>query len=204
MTMQTVSLSSWRLALQVRLWRYGWIWLLTALVSLLVIAISSLWLPQLKASSNNVQLEIEQLQKQGFAQRNASEVIPTPTSDELALQALDRITYSEAQISAVLRAIYGLAKQQGIAVAQSEFQTSSDGRAGLRQLQVSLPMRASYPQFKAFAQEVLRQYPGVSLDQLHIKREAITQTQPELRIKLSLWIDPRKSGSNIAIKQGRS
>jgi hypothetical protein len=201
MQRQTATISpSWRLFVQVGLWRHGWIWLVIMLLLLLALLMQQLWLPSLNRSAQQAQALIRQLEDQQVAQRNTPVATPTLTADDLALQALDRATYAESQITPTLRAIYAIAAKQGITVAQSEFQTNNEGRGGLRQLQVTLPMRTNYPQFKAFTQELLRQHAGISLDQLQIKRESITQKQPEVRIKLSLWIDPRKSGSKATNK----
>jgi Tfp pilus assembly protein PilO len=113
---------------------------------------------------------------------------------------LNSYTVSEAELSNIVRQITAIAKTQGLVLTQSEFQTSNEGHGGLRQVQITLPVRANYAQVRSFAEAALRQLPMVSVDQIGIKRETIAQASVEVRLKLSVWVDPRKGNSSAPAK----
>ena len=134
------------------------------------------------------QLRIEQKRR-----LNGVVALAQPSTEELLLTQLAQTSYAESQLSDLLRQIAQLAKAKGLLIAQSEFQSSNEGHGGLRQQQVTLPVRAGYPQLRQFVEELLLKFPGLSVDQLVLKRETVAQDRADVRLRLSLWIDPGKS-----------
>ena len=115
-----------------------------------------------------------------------------PSAADEVLDQLLAVAYAEEQVSDILRRIAKTAQSNGVFLSQSDFQTSTDRHGGLTQLQVTLPVKASYLQMKGFVEQVLLQNPGVSLDELVLKRDSVAQNQVEVNAKLSLWILPVK------------
>jgi len=179
-----------RLRLEVLLWRHGWGWLLLAVLVILFLTAQLLVLPKLAQQQDSHRKQLQQLQ---LEQSNLSQTIDTalkPTGDKKILDQLLSVSIPEAEVSDVLRKIANMAERNGVALSQSDYQNSSKGHGGLNRLQVTLPLRASYPQLKQFIEQVLFEFPGVSLDDLVLKRESVAQNQVEIRIKLSLWVQP--------------
>ena len=180
-----------RLRIEIGLWRYGWLWIVALTVLMLGILLHTAWLPQ---QAQNVQLLDERLVAVELEQQRRSAPPSSPKISDIdqATEQLARITYSSTEVSVALQMIQQIAKAKGIALAQSEFQTTTEGLGGFKQIQVTLPVRCSYPQLRDFTSTLLRQLPGISLDQIILKRDNIAQSQADVRLKLSIWVNPSK------------
>lgn len=176
---------------EIAFWRYGWIWLLTCIALLVAATVRTWWLPQQLHELAAEKQILKQSKSEQARRRTDSATSTQPDGEEAVLTQLRQHSYSDTELTSVVRSISQIAKAKGVLLAQSEFQTSSEGHGGLRQVQLTLPVRATYPQLRLFVEEVLRQHHGVSLDQLGLKREAVAQSQVDIRLKLSIWIDPR-------------
>lgn len=199
MTVSTLWNAQPRLQLEVALWRSGWVWLVIAVMAVAAFAGWAWWLPEQHSNLASLQASIKQARIDQNRRREAPVNAPGITGDEAVLAELQRIGYAETELTDVLRAISTLAKAQGIVLGQSAFQTITEQHGGLRQVQITLPMAATYPQLRRFAEAVLRQFPGVSVDQFGLRREAVAQGQAEARIKLSVWVDPHKVVARSAL-----
>ncbi len=192
MSMLTVRFGALRTRLDIAVWRYGWVWpLITALI-LALLAVELGWKPRqlaaLEAQKKELFLHQQQLLKAEKANRPSS-----LGSDALSdLESLDRYIISQQEVGAVISQVLALGALHGVVATQSEIQTSNEGHGGLRQVQITLPVRASYAGLRAFTEATLRQHPMVSVDQFSMKREAITQGTVEVRLKFSIWVDPQK------------
>ena len=182
-----------RLQCEVLLWRRGYCWALL-LVALIVVFVGQfLVLPHQKSTELQAQQQLLAL-VQGQAEKEMRGRLPVrPSAADEVLDQLLAVAYAEEQVSDVLRRIAKTAQSNGVFLSQSDFQTITDGRGGLTQLQVTLPVRASYLQIRGFVEQVLQKNPGVSLDELILKRDSVAQNQVEVSAKLSLWILPGKT-----------
>lgn len=116
-----------------------------------------------------------------------------------AWNELRAVLSAEAQVPAVIRALHASAQRHRVDVLSSDFQRQTMGQTGVVQQSVVVPFRASYAQVKAFLFDVLRNNPSLSMDQIAIKREAVAQSNPEIRVKFSIWVV--SDGSDLASKQ---
>lgn len=185
-----------RVLLQVALWRHGSVWLLVGLLALVALPGAAWWRQAQQDDLRTAKAALAQASAEQ-AKRHSQAALAGTTQrldgQGAILAQLARSSYAEGELSTVLRALSQVAKAEGLALAQSDFQTLSDSQGGLRQVQLTLPLRVTYPKLRRFVEEVLRQLPGVSVDHLGIKREAVAQGQIEVRLKLSIWIDPFKT-----------
>ena len=179
-----------RTGLEIAAWRHGWLWGVNLVLGLAVLLSHFVGLPQQHRANDLARQTLLGVQAEQ-ARKSQSPVPVLPTdNDPQQLAALTRISVAEADVGEVLQRISQIASKQGLRLAQSEFQTSREGHGGLRQVQVTLPLRASYPQLRGWIDAVLRQMPGVSIDQITLKRETVAQAQADIRIKLSIWVAP--------------
>jgi hypothetical protein len=186
----------WCLQLEILLWRYGWLWAVLIALLLAGIALNAGWLAH---QTSVLSLQSSRLAALKQAQEQSSRTPPPDlaiTDDARAAQQLMKVAYAPTEVSTTLQLIQQIARAKGIALTQSEFQTGNEGHGGLRQVQVTLPVRCSYPQLRDFIDTVLRQLPGISLDQVVLKRDNVAQSQADVRLKLSIWVHPQKSGSS--------
>lgn len=186
-----------RLRTQIWLWRHGWVWPLVLV--LMCSAGAAHWIERhLSVDSQVIADRLALLDTQRAQVINTAPPATEASAERATLQTLEEITFAEAQISDVVRRIYEAATTHELKVLQTEFRTNQQGFGGLRQQQMVLPVQASYPQFKAFLVNLVRQFPGLSIDQIAIKREAVSQSQPEIRVTLSIWVDPQKELPAVA------
>jgi Type II secretion system (T2SS), protein M subtype b len=193
-----------RLQLEVALWHAGWVWLVIAGMAATTVAGWVWWWPQQQRDLAALHLTVNQTRIDQASRRAVPALAPSLSGDDAVLAELKHIGYAETELSRVLRTISALAKAEGIVLGQSAFQTSIEPHGGLRQVQITLPMAATYPQLRRFAEAVLRQLPGVSVDQFGLKREAIAQGQADTRLKLSVWLDPHKIAASPALPASAS
>lgn len=197
MKMATLSAGALRTRFDIAVWRYGWLWLLVLALALILMALELGWQPRQQASLETQRTALTQQQQQ-FLQVEKTQRTRARASDKPNdLESLDRYTVSQQEVGTVLRQVLALGTTHGVALTQSEFQTSNEGHGGLQQVQITLPVRASYTALRAFTEATLRQHPMVSIDQINIKREAITQGTVEVRLKLSIWVDPQKTKTTL-------
>jgi Type II secretion system (T2SS), protein M subtype b len=193
MKLPTISSGALRTRVDIAVWRYGWLWLVIIALGLILIALELIWQPRQQASLETQRIALAQQQQQYLSadktQRTSARSSDVPND----LESLDRYTVSQQEVGTVLRQVLALGGTHGVALTQSEFQTSNEGHGGLQQVQITLPVRASYTALRAFTEASLRQHPMVSMDQINMKREAITQGTVEVRLKLSIWVDPQKT-----------
>jgi Tfp pilus assembly protein PilO len=187
-----------RLRIDIWVWRYGTVWWVIASLGVLA-CMASIAMQYSQTQWQTLQDSQNSMQAQ---QRRAAELAAQPaqhTGDEMAwLQSLEQLSLSAPEVTAAVRQIQRIAQHSGVALEQSEFQYSSNGYASLRRLQISLPMHASYPEVKSFAEQVLLQMPAVSLDAMQIKRDSAQTNAPQVLLRFSLWVRAEESASESA------
>lgn len=95
-----------------------------------------------------------------------------------------------------LGALYAFAEAANVRLAQGEYRMES--RSGpLLAYQVSLPMRASYPQLRQFVGDVLEKMPTTSLDALSFDRRKAADAEVEAHMKLTIYLRPRPERKGI-------
>lgn len=184
---------NWRLWLEIMLWRHGAIWLgVLALGGAALV----LWLVVLPGGAQQLvqaRAELQGLQS-GQSQRTVSSSELAGQQDIALVAELDRVTLSEQEVSEVLRRLGRIAQSKGLTLSETDFQVTGEGLGGLRRLQLTFPLRAAYPQVRQFVEAVLLEFPGVSVDQMLLKRESVGQRQGEIRLRVSIWTNPARSG----------
>ncbi len=187
-----VDVGHWRLRLEILLWRHGAIWLG---VLALLLATLVLWLAVLPGVAQQLaqaQGELQAIQS-GQAVRSVSSSERAGQQDVALVAELDRVVLSEQEVSEVLRRLGRIAQSKGLTLSETDFQATGEGLGGLRRLQLTFPLRAAYPQVRQFVEAVLLEFPGVSVDQMLLKRDSVGQRQGEIRLRLSIWSNPAKS-----------
>jgi hypothetical protein len=193
MKMPTIYSGRLRTRFDIAVWRYGWVWLLIMVLSVALVALELGWQARQQTSLAAQRVELANLQQQ-FLLTEKKQLANAHTSDiPNDLESLDHYTVSQQEVGSVLRQVLALSSAYSVALTQSEFQTSNDGHGGLRQVQITLPVRSSYAALRAFTEATLREHPMVSIDQVSMKRETIAQGIAEVRLKLSIWVDPQKT-----------
>ena len=98
------------------------------------------------------------------------------------------------QLPAALGQVYALAQAAKLELKQGEYRL--DGRGtGPVAYRITLPIRGSYAQVRAFLDAVLREMPLASVDALRFERRKAAEAQLDAQIRLTLHFRPRGDGS---------
>lgn len=181
---------------QVLLWRFGWSWPLA--FTALVLATSchyAAFLPT-TAALREVEAELARLE----LRRSAEPAAAPPASEQQRLEALQKALRSDQDSTELIRRMSELARAEQIELAQGDYQQQYHASTQILQVQITQPVRASYPQLKRYIESVLRTTPNVSLDLVAARREKVSQTQLDVRLRWSLWIH----APGIARREGRT
>ncbi|MDO6385638.1 type 4a pilus biogenesis protein PilO [Uliginosibacterium sp. 31-12] len=171
-----------RLQAELALWRFGWRLPLAAVALLAALLTGLVWLPAQYLGLQAAQAELERARQTPSGLSVQQQVPPLQLfRDTLAMQDATPTQ---------LRVIHQKAIESGLSVAQLDMRRQADGAGAFSQLQVSMPVKGSYPSLKRFLGEMLGQMPSVSVDQLNIKREQTGNNIIEAQISLSIWQQP--------------
>jgi len=80
------------------------------------------------------------------------------------------------QIPGVLGTIYQQAQEAGVPLDSGRYTFSAGKAGGVARYEVQFPVKASYPQIRAFINGTLSAVPAANLDKLHIERKAVGET----------------------------
>lgn len=186
-----------RLWIEVFLWRQGTIWPLISGLLILALALSAVEQLQLKPAVQVSEQALQQVASDLRAARKKSFSAATKSegnADEHR-QMLQNALYARAEVTSIVRALHASAVHHDLRVLSSDFQLQASGVDGIARQTVSMPFQANYQAFKQFLLDALRKHPGVSVDQISIKREVAMQGQPEVLVKFSIWTrtEPRST-----------
>jgi hypothetical protein len=172
-----------RVRAEIALWRHGWAWPL-AVTLVACAAVSLLWLEPARRERDRARAELAQEQVVVAGAISPKAAAPDARQKLEALQDMLRRSPDSAQL---VRKMAVLAQAELIALAQSDYQQQAI-TTGVSRVQVTQPVRASYPQLRRYIESVLRDVPNASLDQVVAHRENVGLGQVEARLKWSLWI----------------
>jgi hypothetical protein len=173
-----------RVCAEIALWRHGWAWPLAFTLLAGAIAIWLFWLEPARRERDRARAELAQEHAVVAGAISPKAAAPDARQKLEALQDMLRRSPDSAQL---VRKMAVLAQAELIALAQSDYQQQAI-TTGVSRVQVTQPVRASYPQLRRYIESVLRDVPNASLDQVVAHRENVGLGQVEARLKWSLWI----------------
>lgn len=166
---------------QIFLWRHGWIWVAALLAAIVAFGIRAAWLEPARAKLAAARAELAL----------ASAALPAPAAaptEQQQLAQVQSVLRASATPPQLLREMAALAQAQQIVLQQAEYQQQLHPVTQVLQVQVSHPVRATYPQLRRYIESVLRARPNVSLDQVAARRDSVGQSQLEVRLRWSFWL----------------
>ena len=183
--MMRSSLATMRTTIEIALWRHGWAWPLGVIAALSAVAAYLLVLQPGLQSQQAAQAELAREQTQLGSPKGPE---AQPQDSQERLQALQAVLRPSADTGELVRKMAVLAQAEQINLAQGEYQQQLNAATGVIRVQISQPVRASYPQLRRYIEAVLLAMPNASLDQVVARRDNVGQAQVEARLKWSLWI----------------
>lgn len=177
--------STSRTRVQIMLWRHGWAWPMAMALSAVAISLHVFVMEPGRAAVASARTELER-ESTEVRQR----VVAPPTTEQQQLQALQTLLRASPEAEQLIRKMSALAQAEQIVLVQSDYHRQFHSATQVVQVQISQPVRASYPQLRRYLEAVLREIPNASLDQIAARRDNVSQSQLEARLRWSFWIQP--------------
>jgi hypothetical protein len=96
---------------------------------------------------------------------------------------------SVEQLTGEVERLHGLARAARLELAQGEYRLERRA-AGLWSYRVTLPVRGSYVQLRAFLSAVLKDMPTASIEALGFERKRAADAQLEAQVRITLHVRP--------------
>lgn len=184
-----MNLHQLRLNCEIFIWRHGWIWPIIAFFSIATIFIlvlntfiaTKMYETQLQQNSN-LTLKLALVKKNNDLLN--SQNLP---KKETSIIEFENVLYQRNALPATIRSIHEIANQQGIKIQSTDYSLKNQNNNLVIQQNIIFPFKAKYGQFKRFLFELMRAEPGISIDQITIKRDSAIQSTPEVQLKISAW-----------------
>lgn len=141
---------------------------------------------QLDSQYQLTRQQLDQL-RLAAAPEPAPQLSPPPLLEQ-RYQAFQRLLGEPQDLNHRVAGTFALAEQQGITLAQGEYKMSADSGAHLLSYQLTLPLRASYPQLRRLVDTLLQAHPNLALADISFKRESISAATPEANLRLVLFL----------------
>jgi hypothetical protein len=143
----------------------------------------------LESETQSLSVEAEQLQQQLAA---APEAVPAADGPRDQLKRFGQRFRSEQAIAPALRRLHALARRHDVTIEQAEFKFVSEAAEPLARYTILLPASAEYPSLRRFSRDLLRELPGLALEEVNLRRDdpATSRIQAQLRLVLFLTKTP--------------
>jgi hypothetical protein len=176
----------WRAMAGIALWRHGWIWPAVACLSAVAAVLYGHVIPHAHSTLQRAQADLAEATAHARALRQRP--APAASDDTGRVQQASALVQAAPGTTAIVARMSALAQAQGLALPQADYQYEANRTVQLVHVQVTQPLRSSYPGIRRYAEAVLRSTPNASLDHIQVRRDAIAQADVEARLKWSLWL----------------
>lgn len=106
----------------------------------------------------------------------------------LLLAGFYRYFPASKDLPGTVLAIHERASAEGLALDTGEYRLTREPSLRMLRYQITLPVKASYPKVRRFIERTLFEVPGLSLDDVSLRREAIGEAAVEARVQFSLFL----------------
>ncbi|MFO0523616.1 MAG: hypothetical protein ACK515_24780 [bacterium] len=95
------------------------------------------------------------------------------------------------EIPASIRKVLEIATAQGMSLEQGQYRLAGDPGSPLMRYHLTLPVRGSYRNLRAFIEQSLAELPPLALDSVEFRRDAVGATELESVVEFSLYVHSR-------------
>ena len=93
-----------------------------------------------------------------------------------------------SQLHAITRSIIAAGQRQGVNVSEGEFKLVSDDSSPVLRYQMTLPLKAEYPQTREFIRDAMQVAPTLALEAVSFRRDNAAETALDTRLQLALYL----------------
>ncbi len=164
------------------LYRHGWPLLLGLVMLVAAVLLQQLGVARAELQAADMRRAQLVLQKQLAAPTAAPQLSAGPL-DTLRLRLPDA-----SSVLATVSRLHDGAREHQVELAKGEYRLTQDGRTRLLRYQITLPLRASYPQLRSWLASVMNAMPTLSLDELSLQRDDVGEARLDARVRLTLHL----------------
>ena len=117
--------------------------------------------------------------------RGGTDARPTPRNQLSSFFGFFPVVES---LPALLGKVQRAAKDNGLDLEKGEYKVSHERDFPLSRYQITLPVKGTYPQVRAFVNDVLAGVPAAALEDLTLKRETAGDPQVEARVRFTVFL----------------
>jgi len=165
--------------------RLGWLGLLGLLLIALWGLAEFVWLPQQQAKIESSEADIRLLRREIFrltaeGQRNLA--------PQAKLDALLATFPGRRQLPDELARLSETLAASGVRVDSAEYQPDSSKAGDFSAITVTMVVKVPYPRLRALLNAVREKLPTVALEDVQVKRDAVSVTEAEARLRFKLFM----------------
>jgi hypothetical protein len=111
-----------------------------------------------------------------------------PSDTDVPLETFYRFFPPAASAPDLLDKLYSSASRRAIVLDQAEYRLTRERDGKLSRYQITLPVRATYPQLRGFVEDVLAQIPSAALEGIGFRRDAISAESVDAQIRFVVYL----------------
>jgi hypothetical protein len=114
--------------------------------------------------------------------------VPQKSLLEERLAAFADTLAEKRDLAAMVATVFEQAEKHSLVLAQAEYKLEFDKSGGFYAYQMRLPIRGPYPRLRGFVDGTLARIPCAALASIDFKRDAISATEAEARLRFVFYI----------------
>lgn len=114
--------------------------------------------------------------------------VPTDQTPQQQLESFSRRFSDEKGIAPALARLHAIARKRGVTVEQAEFKYASEPSELLARYTIVLPVKADYRALRRFSRDLLRELPGVALEEVNLRRSDAKSPVLESQLRLVMFL----------------
>jgi hypothetical protein len=111
-----------------------------------------------------------------------------PVSEAQRLSEFVATFPSDKGIPTTFALLHGMAARHGLSLAQAEFRLVAQANEPLARYSMLLPVKADYPNLRAFVNELLREVPSIALEEVNLRRDDLKTELIDARLRLVMFL----------------
>lgn len=135
------------------------------------------------------QLHEEAVSVRQFGRAQADAASTAPESRGAWLQRFYSLLPTRESAPHWLGIVFSVARANALSLEQGEYKMKADRNGRLQSYEIGLPVRGTYVQIRSFVGDVLEQVPALALDEIVIKRGAISDARIDASIRFTLFLN---------------
>jgi hypothetical protein len=178
---------SGRYSLQRAMHRLGWPGVVGA--GFLVLA-ATVYFTALLPANQQVSRLRAQLEQRSSAIARPDAAVRAADSPAAQLVSFRKAMPDRASLPDCLEKIFAVAERSGINLDEGDYKLLENPGDKLVRIQITFPLKASYPQIRNFIAQLKLAMPAVALAHIQMQRQKVAETNVEAQIRLVLFMEP--------------